>query len=105
MNLLRFSEDKIHFRKYKICFYHITQRGHKGSRRDPLRLAAKWAAGGAFGVDQPHGTGDPSAASTMQARVCGGSGAVGCMRSRGNKLRLGRRVAHLGSQSPKGVFL
>jgi hypothetical protein len=52
-----------------------------------LRLAAYRAAGGAFGVDQPHGTGDPSVASTMQARVCGGSGAVGCMRSGGNKLR------------------
>jgi hypothetical protein len=55
MNLLRFSEDKIHFRKSKIPFYHNSQRSHKGSELDPLRPTAQQAVVGAIGVGQSHG--------------------------------------------------
>jgi hypothetical protein len=55
MNLLRFSEDEIHFRKSKIRFYHNSQGSHKGSGSDPLQPVAQQAAMGAFRVGQPHG--------------------------------------------------
>jgi hypothetical protein len=47
MNLLRFSEDEIHFRKSKIRFYHNSQGSHKGSGSDlsvfkPLDLHGRY---------------------------------------------------------------
>jgi hypothetical protein len=80
MNLLRFSEDKIYFRKSKIRFYHITQHSHKGSGLDLLRPVAQQAAMGALGVGQSHRIpGIHLRPTRVWARVRSRSGAVSPM--------------------------